>query len=310
MQQKHWEKQEILDQTQSTLTELNQLHDLIMEEEEFDEFTDKGKIERVQKGSKRTEMDKLADELLPMERLSEKNRIIPHLPRQQLGNTMPSDRDPLASTIRDEDDVSFLKPHATGYNSLPPTNNQRKEKPLEISQHLPTATDQHELNLLSMTEDERVKRLETENRKLKEEMKAFDSHFFEELEDLKFRYSRLQEVIGEDPVVDDSLSKSISTRKDVRSLSPNSRDLPLNRLSWSARNSMRAIDKANYASPLVQGRRALGTIAAPSSSSARSTYRSARSLSPTRRSTSLERDRGMLGSYEMEDSILGGSKSL
>jgi hypothetical protein len=110
--------------------------------------------------------------------------------------------------------------------------------------------------------DEITKGLFEENERLKKEMKAYDSNFFEEINDLKYRYTRLQEIIGEDPYLDNSISSSLNSRHPGaaggRSLSPTGRrvaDLPLNRLSWSTRNSMRAIDHANISSPLVRGRR-------------------------------------------------------
>lgn len=50
-------------------------------------------------------------------------------------------------------------------------------------------------------EDDHLLALTKENERLKQEMQAFDLNFFEELEDLKYRYSRLQEVVGEEPSI-------------------------------------------------------------------------------------------------------------
>ena len=82
-----------------------------------------------------------------------------------------------------------------------------------------------------------------ENKRLKEEIAAFDVEFFEQLEDLKYRYSRMQEIVGADPAL---TSHSKSPTK-----------LPLDRLAWSVRNSITALDKASDRSQLVAGRSSL-----------------------------------------------------
>jgi hypothetical protein len=85
------------------------------------------------------------------------------------------------------------------------------------------------------TEANRLAALQRENQRLKAEIAPFDAQFFEELEDLKYRYSRLQEIVGEDPAASE----------------PRRSALPLDRLSWSVRNSMTAMDRAGLTSPLV-----------------------------------------------------------
>jgi len=85
-------------------------------------------------------------------------------------------------------------------------------------------------------EEDRLSALARENERLKKEIGSFDSEFFEQLEDLKYRYSRLQEIVGEDP-------SAAGTKKGSA--------LPLDRLSWSVRNSMTAMDRAGLTSPLV-----------------------------------------------------------
>jgi hypothetical protein len=86
-----------------------------------------------------------------------------------------------------------------------------------------------------ITEANRLAALQRENERLKAEIAPFDAQFFEELEDLKYRYSRLQEIVGEDPAASE----------------PRRSALPLDRLSWSVRNSMTAMDRAGLTSPLV-----------------------------------------------------------
>jgi len=74
--------------------------------------------------------------------------------------------------------------------------------------------------------------LEKENARLKAEMSVFDRDFFEEVEDLKYRYTKLKEVVG-----------------DVEVESSSGKTLPLERLSWSLRKSMTAIDKISHSNP-------------------------------------------------------------
>ena len=85
-----------------------------------------------------------------------------------------------------------------------------------------------------------------ENKLLKKEISAFDMEFFEQLEDLKYRYVRMQEMVGADPIHHHKEEESI----DVPSLEK----LPLDRLAWSTKNySTKALDRAKYTSPLVSG---------------------------------------------------------
>ena len=98
---------------------------------------------------------------------------------------------------------------------------------------------------LSELEQNRLSALERENARLREEVGCFDAQFFEELEDLKYRYARLQEVVGEDPR-DPRLPHNATVGAGGRSTA-----LPLDRLSWSVRNSMTAMDRAGLTSPLV-----------------------------------------------------------
>jgi hypothetical protein len=86
------------------------------------------------------------------------------------------------------------------------------------------------------TEDNRLSALLRENERLKSEIAPFNAEFFEELEDLKYRYIRLQEIVGEEPRAAEGARASA---------------LPLDRLSWSVRNSMTAMDRAGLTSPLV-----------------------------------------------------------
>lgn len=98
-------------------------------------------------------------------------------------------------------------------------------------------------------ETQKLRELAEENQRLKEEMRNFDGEFFEQLEDLKYRYSQLQEVLGEDPLLRASAKQHLNIKDGSRS----GQNLPLDKLAWSVRRSMTAIDRARYDSPLVTG---------------------------------------------------------
>ncbi len=95
-------------------------------------------------------------------------------------------------------------------------------------------------------ESKQLQQLSEENIKLKQEIRAFDGEFFEQLEDLKYRYAQLQDVLGEDPLMRATVQAKIKDGP-----------LPLNKLAQSVRRSMTAMDRANYDSPLVNGPRAV-----------------------------------------------------
>lgn len=89
-----------------------------------------------------------------------------------------------------------------------------------------------------------VDALMEENKLLKKEISAFDMEFFEQLEDLKYRYVRMQEMVGGDPN---------HRNDDISDAAASPTKLPLDRLAWSTKNSIRALDRAKYTSPLVSG---------------------------------------------------------
>ena len=106
--------------------------------------------------------------------------------------------------------------------------------------------------------DSRMSRLERENTMLKAEMSFLDKDFFEELEDLKHRYVRLQEIVGEAPARDMSAGIPVHGREAAEAPYPMSKSveqgkkgMPLDRLSWSVRQSMTAMDRAGITSQLA-----------------------------------------------------------
>lgn len=95
-----------------------------------------------------------------------------------------------------------------------------------------------------------------ENKALKNTLNEFDAEFFEQLEDLKYRYARLQEIVGQSPaptgsIISDERKENVS---DVPAAYRKSA-LPLDKLAWSARSSVNAMDRASYNSPLVSNPR-------------------------------------------------------
>ena len=109
-----------------------------------------------------------------------------------------------------------------------------------------------------------------ENARLKQELKAFDGEFWEQLEDLKFRYNRLQGVVGQDtqvkgflngygaepPVVRpvDASSATFRTSMDSSLRRSGDKTLPLESVAWAKRNATTAMDSAALDTPLVKGR--------------------------------------------------------
>jgi len=64
----------------------------------------------------------------------------------------------------------------------------------DLYSNLRKSLDDEKRNQLERT---RVEVLQAENDRLKRELGTFDSEFFDQLEDLKFRYSTLQDIVGE-----------------------------------------------------------------------------------------------------------------
>ena len=130
--------------------------------------------------------------------------------------------------------------------------------------------------------DPNVLSLAEENARLRSELKAFDGEFWEQLEDLKFRYSRLQEVVGEEPDV---------TGRGIYPMRPKSSggapgkpsaqgQQPLDALPWSARNAMTAMDRAGITSSLARGRYGAMPLERPESRSTDRPYSHAYSYAP------------------------------
>lgn len=111
-----------------------------------------------------------------------------------------------------------------------------------------------------------------ENARLRSELSAFDSAFWEQLEDLKFRYSRLQEVVGEEPEASDRGAFPLRPKSAVGGVQ-RPQGLPLDGLPWSTRNAMTAMDRAGITSALARGRHGGSSIAVESRPESRSTDR-------------------------------------
>lgn len=208
---------EVFRQTDSTLNELKAMHDLILDERDYDD-------PRLDP-SKKTAFD----DDLQMHKLSSRN-----------ANKKDDDFDDLDRKI------ASSSMRGTAGIAVAPDSPVKSKRSSDEDGIALTASD---------LSDDKVRKLAEENQKLKKELQQFDKNFFEELEDLKFRYTKLQEVVGDDPAVD----KRLLDDPRLRRLNPNgkaSKDgLPLNELAWSVRDSMRAMDRASADSPLVAGPR-------------------------------------------------------
>lgn len=197
---------EMLDLSARNIDELAELHEMMLQEKEYDYG----------------EVPKTADPLQFIDVTKDQNL---------------SDRDSHTDEPATEDakrsDSSSLFPISEKEN-VNNNNSPTMKKSNLNSDEFPEIAKGKELSSL---EADRLSALERENERLRSEIGAFDSEFFEQLEDLKYRYSRLQEVVGEDPVTSTTNKRS--------------NKLPLDRLSWSVRNSMTAMDRAGLTSPLV-----------------------------------------------------------
>lgn len=214
-----------MDKTSSTLAELDDLHKRILDERDYDDFD-------ILKENKKTNKGK--DDLVST--LTSSPQKLLDIPSSR--NKESKERKGIA------EEYDFDK-------KFPKDNSSKPKSSLYDSEDIETMY----LNKNKPSDDKYIS-LEEENKRLKEELSSFDSNFFEELEDLKYRYCKLQEIVGEDPKYPLEFN-----RRKTRSLSPSKEgvkdnDLPLQRYAWSVRNSMRAMDRADYGTPLVEGRRA------------------------------------------------------
>lgn len=83
-----------------------------------------------------------------------------------------------------------------------------------------------------------------ENKALKKEISAFDVEFFEQLEDLKYRYVRMQEIVGADPsLLESTLKDSKLNENGDNSGNLTRKKSPLDRLAWSAQNLSHAMEQ-------------------------------------------------------------------
>ncbi len=236
------DQRQVFQHTSNTLQELNDLHNLVLDERDYDDpSTDP--ILKKKYGGGRNKGDGLDDDELQLHLLASRHSEKHHRDKDNHGYE-DDDQDRLRSVSSSPDRTSSKNPTAP-----------KTSKPT-------LAVDD-----LLVVDDETVRKLAQENKRLKEEMQQFDSNFFEELEDLKFRYAKLQEYVGEDPAAA-PVSKLLSDPRIKRNMAmrgatdpatdggpPVKDGLPLSKLGWSVRDSMRAMDRAAYDSALVAGPR-------------------------------------------------------
>eukprot|EP01033_Poteriospumella_lacustris_P002265 gene2265-1656_t len=236
---------QILKDTNTHVDSLHDLHELIMEEREWDDLTNSAtaNFQNVRgKGTFDPSKD-LDISLTAVKKRTPMEGSYDQTPRSTGRQNSPRTNvvdptTPATPTNKKQDD-------GTGSDPQKYAASREKLKDLLASSGMSKDTDL-------------VQALAEENQRLKKEIAAFDGDFFEELEDLKYRYAKLQEVIGEDPLAPSLFGKNQlptplndATVHDADGTSK----LPLSRLAWSVRNSMRAMDRAADDSPLVQGPR-------------------------------------------------------
>jgi len=138
-----------------------------------------------------------------------------------------------------------------------------------------------------------------ENARLKQELKAFDGEFWEQLEDLKYRYNKLQGVVGEDSKTKGFLQGYGTQGAIVRNSGEDTgrsfmatmdrSGAPLDSVAWAKRNATTAMDSAALDTPLMQGRHPkpisqtayAATARGGSDSPVRNTMRSSQDFAPT-----------------------------
>lgn len=199
----------VLDQSERNLEELNELHEMILDEKEYDY----GAVPEVK--------HKPFEHYMPDDATHTRGS-------NTASTATPAPANPKisAKTTTSEPQLQDKENKGAGANISDTT------KTLDT----PFVEPKKERKL-DQVEEDRLSALARENERLKKELGSFDGEFFEQLEDLKHRYSRLQEIVGEDPIGREGGARSSA--------------LPLDRLSWSVRNSMTAMDRAGLTSPLV-----------------------------------------------------------
>lgn len=107
-----------------------------------------------------------------------------------------------------------------------------------------------------------INELEAENKRLKDELNHFNADFLQEINDLKYKYTVLKDVVGDVPPSSHSISGE-----------------PLQRLAWATKRSIRAMDRAALGSPITRSQTHLIT---GNLSPGRNSHSRSRSFSPTR----------------------------
>lgn len=230
-EEEHQTKQ-ILSDTNMNVESLHNLHDLIMEEKEWDDLTNSA-VSNFQASRSKGPPDASKDLDVSSSSVT--------APRK------PTDHASVAGY-----------PPTLGESSTLLTNSQKSDINSSDGSGFPASRDKLKdlLGSSGMSQDlENIRKLAEENARLKSEMSAFDSEFFEELEDLKYRYAKLQEIVGGDPLAPSVYGKSKLSVPLTDEGKETTSKLPLSRMAWSVRNSMRAMDRASEDSPLVQGPR-------------------------------------------------------
>lgn len=95
--------------------------------------------------------------------------------------------------------------------------------------------------------------LELQNMRLKKELGVFDSDFFEQLEDLKYRYKELVDVVGEDPLIQ-QLQRRQSGLEEQLGYENTRKDRSIDALPWTRRDPSTIADKASMSASMYRRR--------------------------------------------------------
>lgn len=219
---------DMLDLSSRNLDDLAELHQLILDEKDYDAIGDNISSSHYPHNNNNRNNK-------PMNN-NHANEEHKEVKKQYYDTNITNNQDKKHKLVLTEDDMQDAFDNNT-------TTNNNNNKSMKEEKKNDNDDDYINIDTTDLHTLDRMNALKKENDRLKKEIGSFDTEFFEQLEDLKYRYTRLQEIVGEDPTR--NLGNPITDPR-IRG-----GGLPLDRLSWSVRNSMTAMDRAGLTSPLV-----------------------------------------------------------
>lgn len=253
-----------LDRSLSTVDELASLHDLVAASTRAADIDMQRRADPSAEAAERAERERLAA-------LTQDERDRLNLPRTQ------DLQDQIAALVTEEDvELGSTLAQLTREQQEKEKEKEKKkessrERPLgvaDVSSVKPSA--KHEL-LDRNQEDERDRDrdqrdakdpsrvasnysdLELQNMRLKQELGVFDADFFEQLEDLKYKYKELVDVVGEDPLIQ-QLQARKNSFEDQLGRESTRKDHSIDALPWTRRDPSTIADKASMSASLYRRR--------------------------------------------------------